>query len=203
MQVTIKRQRGIKKNNNLEWNSHPQTQNGRLLPGVRVCESKHYMNPGIQLKHLTSSSFNHQFFTVILTRHRGKQKRILWNSSSFGLDCLLPVTHSLCVIKISIRRGGEGGDRFQDRNLHPQILSRLLAPSSCCSSSFSMRCRSYHQVKKGLLLWKLCVYDSLFALWGALAVSTITGGIWTNWRGDLPSFRAWHRFRIWAGEKDV
>lgn len=54
----------------------------------------------------------------------------------------------------------------------------------------------YHQVKKGLLLWKLWVYDSLLALWGALAVSTITGGICTSCKGVFVSFKAWHKFRI-------
>lgn len=48
----------------------------------------------------------------------------------------------------------------------------------------------HHQVKKGLLLWKLCVYDSLLARCGARAVSTVTGGICTSSSGVLPSFRA-------------
>lgn len=61
----------------------------------------------------------------------------------------------------------------------------------------------YHQVKKGLLLWKLCVYDSLLAFCGALAVSTITGGSCTSWRGVLPSLRAWLRFRIWGRKVQI
>lgn len=53
---------------------------------------------------------------------------------------------------------------FQDKNLCSQILcspsirtQMLLTPASCCSSSSASRLPSYHQVKKGLLLWKLCV----------------------------------------------
>lgn len=53
-----------------------------------------------------------------------------------------------------------------------------------------------HQVKKGLLLWKLCVYDSLLARCGARAVSTLTGGNCTSSSGVLPSLRAWLRLRI-------
>lgn len=54
----------------------------------------------------------------------------------------------------------------------------------------------YHQEKKGFLLWKLCVYDSLELFWCDRAVSTITGGVWTNRSGLFPSFKTCVRFKI-------
>ena len=77
------------------------------------------------------------------------------------------------------------------KTLDSFLQSTTWTPSSGCGPALCcFLLLLHHQVKKGLRLWKLCVYDSLLALWGARAVSTNTGGIWTSWRGLFPSFSA-------------
>lgn len=57
---------------------------------------------------------------------------------------------------------------------------------------------SQHQEKKGALWEKLCVYWSLSVRTRpSFVLSTVTTGIWTSWTGDLLSFKAWVKFKIY------
>lgn len=104
-----------------------------------MCVSKHNVHSGVQEKKVRwlpetllsrrkVQNLHHLGVNSSLTSTQGTEadrEAMSWNSSSFGL--ISPPTHSLCVTKISIRRGGEGDGYFlfQDRHWCSQILPRL------------------------------------------------------------------------------
>lgn len=168
------------------WNATPliRKRYQRLLTGVHVNVRTHNMHPGVQ-----------RFCSQEGTEHQSYSHKAHVQTGKICCERLPLLASSLHPLTGTVRRRQwvRTTSKTKTCAVTSGLLLHLYADDPCCGF---LLLRSYHQVKKGFLLWKLCVYDSVFALWGARAVSTITGGIWTNWRGDLPSFRAWVRFKI-------
>lgn len=159
--------------------SHPKAKYERLVPGMHLCEREHGVHPGRWTKTPTSNwnlwqEANLHLLCVnsSLTSTQGTEagrEAMLWNSPRFGLICppTHSLTHSLFVTQVSTGRGGGGGLMIISISRADSGASRLCPSLSAhqldlpslqlpAAPPLCLTC-AYHQVKKGLLLWKLCV----------------------------------------------
>lgn len=160
LQDSIRRQKGIWKcvwrgKNKKTWNATPPSE-------WRECVWAKCVHLEVQKKishgNLSPSHKEGTESSSLLNLHlhpkkaqRQTEEAMLWNSSSSGLIS----NHSLAFCNQNIHKHRRGWWFFH----FLLISSTLLAPFSFLASCFfsSSLSLSYHQVKKGLLLWKLCV----------------------------------------------
>lgn len=161
---------------------HLKKQNIRGFWLARMCASKHNVHPAVQKKSLTSH-WSLSLSQEVSEPHKLGVNSA--STSTQGTEAVkgshvmkfFPFwphlsTRSLTLCNENILKERRGGwwsfpitgptlvhsDSASNFRLHIDTPhTPFLARASCCSSSSSSLCRPYHQVKKGRLLWKLCV----------------------------------------------